>query len=89
MQLKKFKILLSICSLAFITTACGDGPTVTVGTSDPTVGGFRTIFKDGHKEIVPYANTENWIAYPAPSHQEALDYYKRQIEYWRSKCSGN
>ena len=94
MRLKRLKNLLKILSLfAFMVAiffggmACGArGPVVTTAVSDPAAGGMQTKFRDGTKALVPYIQTENWQCFPPNDFADAIEWYKREIEYWRQRA---
>jgi len=86
-QQKKFKTFIVAGSFLILAlVACAAGPIVSVGISDPASGGVQVTPPEGRPFLLPYPDTENYICYSPADHKVIVEYYKREIQYWKRRC---
>jgi hypothetical protein len=69
MQLRKFRTLSAVCSIALV--ACGKGPKVDICISDPPRNGAQCVDKKQQPYFRAYEETENYVML-SPADAEAL-----------------
>jgi hypothetical protein len=65
---------LAIVCLSIFLGACGTGPRVMICISSPADNGFACVSAKGKKLFIPYAESENFVAFTDRDAKVLLDY---------------